>query len=927
MIDRTTPRMRVILLVACLVSAISPPLAAQTVEKQLGSARELIGKRDFQAAVIELKNALQREPNNLQARLLLAKTYLAVYLGAPAEKELRRAADLGAARSVWIADLGEALLQQGKHSELLNETKASDDLPAETRARVLAYRALALQSQRDPVAADKALAAARAADSNQRDVVFAEANIAQTRGDFARAKLVAGDLVKREPDLANARVVLAEELLREGKAKAAIEQLGIVLEREPWHGLARIRRISAYLMTSELEAAKADLREAEKRLAGSPYLIYFRGLVAYQERRMEAARDLFQQSLAKLPDYPAAHLFLGVLAYQDNQFDTADGHLRRYLEAAPTDVQAVKLLAATLIRLQRANEAVQVLEPIVRLNPDNAQLLALLGSAKMQAGDATGGVELVERAVELAPDESALRAQLALGHLFTGQSNEAETELRQALDLGTNLTQADVLLILLELKKKDYSAALTAARNMIKRHPNDPIGHNLAAAALLGNGNREAAREEFEAALKVDPKFYTAVFNLARMDVSVGELDAAEKRLRGVIRDDPKNSNSYIILAEVAEKRGKEPDAIDWLERAMAENPTDLQPGVKLLGYYEQQSDTLKALRVARQMAQNNPKNPTALRLLGVAQLRNADRAAAIGSFRKLTELTPTSPESWYLLGVAQRDAGDPRDARSSLEKGWELDPGSANIGVALANLYNEDKRYDDALKIARLLQQSKEQAWVGHQLEANTWSRKGDTRNAVNALEQTIALRPTSPLVVLLAQSKFGLKDTAGAEQVLRTWLNANPKDLPGTVALASLLHQSDRKQDAIKAYEQIIGIEPDHVMALNNLAWLYHEVGDDRSVPTARKALSLAPDRGEVADTLGWILVNEGRIDEGLVHLHEAALRLPKLPDIQYHIGAALAKLGRNSEARTRLKASLEGTEAFTGRADAEKILRGLR
>ncbi len=64
---------------------------------------------------------------------------------------------------------------------------------------------------------------------------------------------------------------------------------------------------------------------------------------------------------------------------------------------------------------------------------------------------------------------------------------------------------------------------------------------------------------------------------------------------------------------------------------------------------------------------------------------------------------------------------------------------------------------------------------------------------------------------------------------------------------------------------------------------------------------------------DTLGWLLVEFGDTNRGLVLLQEAATRAPHIAEIRYHMAAALAKTGRRDEARKELERLLRADSAF--------------
>src|SRR6266540_1643655 len=83
--------------VAALLSMIAVLLIGCTgnsPEALLASAKELLAKNDSKAAVIQLKNVLQKKPDTAEARFLLGKILLEGDDAAAAERELRKARDL-----------------------------------------------------------------------------------------------------------------------------------------------------------------------------------------------------------------------------------------------------------------------------------------------------------------------------------------------------------------------------------------------------------------------------------------------------------------------------------------------------------------------------------------------------------------------------------------------------------------------------------------------------------------------------------------------------------------------------------------------------------------------------------------------------------------------------------------------------------------
>ena len=139
----------------------------------------------------------------------------------------------------------------------------------------------------------------------------------------------------------------------------------------------------------------------------------------------------------------------------------------------------------------------------------------------------------------------------------------------------------------------------------------------------------------------------------------------------------------------------------------------------------------------------------------------------------------------------------------------------------------------------------------------------------------------------------------------------------------VAEHLGRAGDKEAAIAEYLRSLEVNAGNVAALNNVAWLMHQQGDDRALSYARQAYELRPDVPLIQGTLGWILVDTGRLDEGRPLLEQANEKLPQNGDIAYHLAVALEKSGDRAQSRRLLETLLATDQPFESRADAEQML----
>jgi predicted Zn-dependent protease len=107
----------------------------------------------------------------------------------------------------------------------------------------------------------------------------------------------------------------------------------------------------------------------------------------------------------------------------------------------------------------------------------------------------------------------------------------------------------------------------------------------------------------------------------------------------------------------------------------------------------------------------------------------------------------------------------------------------------------------------------------------------------------------------------------------------------------------------DSAAQFEELVRRDGNHVLALNNLAWLCQQTKDTRALEFAERAYRLAGDNPAVLDTLGWLLM-EGAPQRALTLLKRANALAPASLEIRYHYGVALLKAGHRPEARALLE-----------------------
>lgn len=923
-IDRKRPASRLLLaLLTALVVTTAGCSKTESSQKYVQEAKTLHSKGDNKAAIIQLKNALQKDADNKEARYLLGTIYNQTGDFASAEKELRKAQQLGYEPGKIQAALARALLGQGQFQKVLDEIKPGQDAKGEVLAGVMTYRgnaALVLGKKDD---AKAAFATAVNSDPAFSDAYLGAARLAAAERNLDEALRQVELALSKSPRNVDAWQMKGDVLRAQAKTDEAIAAYQQALKVDDGNVAVRLSLASVYLAGDKFDAARAEINAARKAAPNNLMARYMQALIDFRQAKYPEARDNLQEVLKSAPEHMPSILLAGAVAYALGAYEQAEQHMSKFLGRAPNSAYARKILAATQLKTHQPARALETLNPLLSREDKDANVLALAGEASLQAKEFARASDYFEKAAALDPENVALRTQMGVSHLASGESARAIAELESAAGEDSGQYKADTILILAHLGKQEWDKALAAISALEKKLPNNPVAYNFRGAAYQGKKDLANARKNFERALALDPAHIAAAINLARLDLQEKNPQAARKRFEAVLAKDKNHLQAMLALADLA---NDEKEAVSWLERAAKGHPAALQPRRRLIEHHLKKNEPQKALAIARDAQTANPDSPDALNLLGTTQLAVGEKDNALTTYGKLAKLAPKAPLAYYKLASVQAAAKDIAAAKSSLSKALELKPDYLDAQTALISLEIQAGKHAEALTIAQGIQKQSPKSPIGFVLEGDILMAQKKYAETVKAYEKAFALGKNGLLAAKIHQAQSLAGDAKKADIGLLQWLKEQPNDLGARGYFAQTHMKAGKNKQAIEQYEFILQKDANNLLALNNLAWLYQLEKDPRALPTAEKAYKLKPDAASIADTMGWILVEQGNIARGLEVLKKAAAAAPKNPEIGYHYAVALAKSGDKTKARKQLEEALASGQDFRQKEQAKALLKQL-
>jgi adenylate cyclase len=154
--------------------------------------------------------------------------------------------------------------------------------------------------------------------------------------------------------------------------------------------------------------------------------------------------------------------------------------------------------------------AIRTAESALKIDPSDAEAHAAIGAALINLSDFPSATFHFQRALAVNPNSARAYRGLAAPFLFRGQPARGREMLDAALRLnprGETAARVRAQIALSYYLERNYSAAVTAAKQAIAEHPHHPWAHRCLAASLGQLGDKEATTA-LKKAVEVSPESF-----------------------------------------------------------------------------------------------------------------------------------------------------------------------------------------------------------------------------------------------------------------------------------------------------------------------------------------------------------------------------------------------------------------------------------
>ncbi|MFC6439187.1 XrtA/PEP-CTERM system TPR-repeat protein PrsT [Bowmanella sp. JS7-9] len=908
---------------------------AQSVNQYYEQALSAYDGQKPDTAFIHLKNALRDDPKHLPSRLLLGKIYFEHGIFSESEHELTIALQAGADINLVLPTLGNSLLLQKKSSELLKYDQYYNQLDrfGQFEWHMLAGQAYLQQDKPESAEHEFQKALAKAANDTRALNTLASHYIDQAQHLKATSlleKSIQLDPQNKKTLLIQAKVQRLnnnrDEEFRLLKAAEALDGNDPIILRE---------LVANLLNRGNIEQA-IDLNETIlSQSPNDPTAILIKAQWLKGQGKDKEANTLLEALANNLSLFDGSggnvELVTGMTADMLKNEEAAVKSFRAHLVNHPDDVETITLLTQQYLRGGNFNKAIDVLQQhsraVYRDLPLGIQLVNLL----LQEKNPFKASQVVSELKQHFPADP--RLTLLQGRIFasTNQPEIAIATLLQTPPDKRNL-RFNILLAKLYLKIGKLAESEKIV-NDIPAPENDSdkvLWLNLLASQATAQKQFSNAKKFASDALIIANGNLESRYLFANAAMLAGEMQIAEQQFKAMLADYPNHIPSALALAKLMLNKGDVDQAQSYLTKLLSYSPDDTAGRELQLALYMHTNQWLLAEKLVAELRKTDGLEPRYLLNQAVVFQALQQQEKAATNYQVLFEQWLNDKDGLNTLLAAQINAQAWSSAISTLKRLLILQPNDTRLQVTLARANFATGDLKQANAILSTLEKSSEVAPQVDLLKADIALQAKDIDTATALYRRALKLDPTLHIaLVQLYQLAKDHKQEQSFFESANHLLNTSSQPVWVRKLLADAYMNANDLGMAEFHYKKLLGTEAfkQSPVILNNLANIYMKDDLDIALQTAKLALDGSKGKSaSIQDTVGWILALQGKYDEALGYLREASVLDANNPEINYHLGYTLHKLGRRDDATRQLKiATMQ--ENYSGYNDALQLLKSIQ
>ncbi|MBN2590400.1 MAG: tetratricopeptide repeat protein [Sedimentisphaerales bacterium] len=682
------------------------------------------------------------------------------------------------------------------------------------------------------------------------------------------------------PSDQGSRLLLAKTYEKAGELQLAITTYREALNRTPGSVQLLTTLVSALYKIKEYDQAEELLKRVPQQSLQDPQLQRLQFQSYLRQGQFESASDILQDYVGNDPNNHEASLALALLDMQQGKYTEAGQRLSKLRVNDPCSLPIASAQIQLNLKLNESQQALQVCDELVN-NLKNSSAYILRARTYAALNQKENSLKDLDSAISIEPGNAQVWMARSDFFVASGDKEKALDDIRKALSLDSENAQ---------IQKRTITLLLTSNRpDMISE------GKNIIEQALKKNPE------------DVDLRQYKA--NLLFSEGTAPAIENARQILQEIIHNNPEYSQAWLLLGEIMMKKEQAGTAMDYASRGLAYKPND-EDLLFLKARAEAVRSPVLAVPTLKVLCDLNPNNVEAVSFLANTYVNTNEPAKAVSFLQNiLTKCNESNTRAYNVsLAAALYKAGSKEDALNKFN-----------------SLMTENSQ-DPAPLLAQVYLLRDDKLWSELQAKTLDWYQQHP--------ENSHALITIAGNLI----SNESVEAKKIAEELLRAVIKNNPENTQSLYSLAILFSMTGRSDEAADIYRKLLDIDPENVVAINNLAWIMceNQGQPQQALELAQKGLKQAPDYIDLIDTRGMIYFRLGKFQEA-VHDFSRCIELypessPQSVASRFHLAKAYAGLKNNVRAIGYLKDVLNSKEQIGGLtakeiAEAQSLLTQLQ
>jgi len=413
----------------------------------------------------------------------------------------------------------------------------------------------------------------------------------QARGDLEESLAAFERALEKDPNSAYIHRKLAVGLIRAGRPAESLEHAEQALALDPDNPRTRLFLGQLYRMQRNVAAAELVLLdESGKPIDEDAGALLFR--VYLESDRGEQAVELALWLIDVVDDPVGAHVALAKAYDLTGQLEKSDAALRQALEIDPGNLKIYSQLARSARNRGDADSEQAIYGEILAQHPHHHATLNRLADVQLGENDTDGALRTLSEIETHYPSD--MRSVVRLGFLYYETENFSESASRFETFLASEPEDHEVRFFLGIVRRQMGEDA--AAIEVFSAIPEESEHYSEARTqlAVLFERREDYARalEEIELAVAAKPTRPRELYS-ATLRAKAGDFDGAVAYLEGLLLKDPDDDELLFNLGVVFSEAKRTQEALEYMERAIEQNPNNAS-ALNYVGYtWAEQGDNL----------------------------------------------------------------------------------------------------------------------------------------------------------------------------------------------------------------------------------------------------------------------------------------------------------------------------------------------